>query len=469
LIKDALLQSLFFGEKTNEEYEMKVLLISANTLPASPAGPAYVAGAAMRAGHIIEVFECLFAQDLNIELRECIKRYKPDVIGISIRLVHGYVIDETAEFNTRHLDLRSNVKEVVNCVRSVTSAPIILGGPGFNYYAVDWLNYLDLDYGIRGEADISFPLFLERLEQGGDLTTVPGCVFRQNGRILKVPRGQVEDLDKTAIPAYELFDLERYYQLGISPAILTKRGCLFRCTYCPYPYLEGSRYRLKSPGRVVDEIKHLQRLKNPKMLMFCENNFNVPKFHAEAICHEIINRKLEITWGTGDMRPLGVDEEFCHLLKESGCSYINLSVESGSAKMLQSMQRGYTVADIHQSIVSVEKAGIPFGVSLMLGAPGETPETVAESLDLIGSYPNLQDIWITVGICLWTPLQEVLQVARQSGQLQDDRDLFAGATYLSPGLPKNFMLDLIESLRHKKGINLQVNKPYAEFRQITLS
>ena len=227
---------------------MKVLLISTNSLLASPAGPAYVAGAALKAGHTVEVFECLFAQDLNAELSAHIAHFNPDVIGISIRLVHGYVIDETAEFNTRHLDLRPRVKEVVDSVRRATSAPILLGGPGFNYYARDWLEYLDLDYGIRGEADLSFPLYLDRLEQGGDLTSVPGCVYRRDGQIYKVPRELVENLDETAFPAYELFDLERYYQHGISPAILTKRGCAFRCTYCPYRSLEGIALPLQIPG-----------------------------------------------------------------------------------------------------------------------------------------------------------------------------------------------------------------------------
>lgn len=443
---------------------MKVLLISANTLLASPAGPAYVAGAALKAGHTVEVFECLFAHDLVTELRTYIKRFEPDVIGISIRLVHGYVIDETAEFNTRHLDLRLRVKDVVDCVRHTTSAPIILGGPGFNYYVSDWLEYLDLDYGIRGEADYSFPLYLERLEQGGDLTTVPGCVLRDNGKFRKAPRDRVKNLDETAFPAYELFDLDQYYQHGISPAILTKRGCAFSCTYCPYRSLEGPRYRLKSPARVADEIKHVQQVQSPKMFMFCENNFNVPKFHAEAICREIIARKLEIQWGTGDLRPMSVTDDFCHLLKESGCGYVNLSVESGSETMLQSMRRGYSVTDVRQSFACLEKAGIPFGASLMIGAPGETPDTVAESLAMIDSFSIPMGTWVTVGICLWTPRQEFLANARQAGQLTDDRMLFEGANYLSPELPKPYMIRLIETLRSKKGINVQVNQPYAGYQ-----
>ena len=445
---------------------MKVLLISTNTLPASPAGPAYIAGAALRAGHTVEVFECLFAQNLNSELQSHLARFNPDVIGVSIRLVHGYIIDETAPFNTRHLDLRRRVKEVVDCIRSVTQAPIVLGGPGFNYYAVAWLEYLDLDYGLRGEADLSFPLYLQRLEQGGDLTTIPGCAYRQGGQVVKVPRQPVEDLDQTAFPAYELFDLEQYYQRGVSPAILTRRGCAFRCTYCPYRSLEGARYRLKSPGRIVDEIEHVRRFKSPRMFMFTDNNFNTPRPHAQAICREIIARRLEFHWGTGDLRPMAVTDDFCQLLKDSGCAYVNLSVESGSESMLQGMRRGYGVEDIRQAFASLEKSGIPFAASLMIGAPGESPVTVAQSLALIDSYTVPLGIWVTIGICLWTHRQEILEEARRVGQFHDDGELFEGVNYVSPELPEAYMVDLIETLRRKPGYSVQVNKPFAAYKEI---
>ncbi len=375
---------------------MKVLIVSANTLPASPTGPAYVAGAAVRAGHTVEIFECLFARDVASELTQHIQRFQPDVVGVSIRLVHGYVIDETAPYNTRHLDLRKNVLQVVNAIRQATSAAIILGGPGFNYYAADWLEYLNLDYGIRGEADFSFPLYLERLESGGDLTSIPGAVFRANGQICKTARDQVQNLDATAMPAYELFDLAKYRDMGISPGIMTKRGCAFLCTYCPYRSMEGKKYRMKSPARVVDEIMQVRQ--DPgQMVMFCENNFNAPKQHAEAICREILSRKLNVRWGTGDLRPLGITDDFCRLLRDSGCGFVNLSIESASDAMLHRMQRGYTRADVLESLETLEKSGIPYSASLMIGAPGETPNTVAESVENTGSVfdsaGHLDDCW----------------------------------------------------------------------------
>jgi radical SAM superfamily enzyme YgiQ (UPF0313 family) len=422
---------------------LNVLIVSANSLPAAPTGPAYVAGAALRAGHDVEIFECLFAQDAPAELKARIERFRPDVVGISIRLVHGFAIDASMPYNTRAIDFRPGVKQIVAAIRQATGAPIILGGPGFNYYARDWLDYLELDYGIRGEADVSFPLYLRRLEQGGDLTTIPGCVYRKDGVICKAPRDVDVDLEQTAFPAYQLMNLERYQQHGISPGILTKRGCAFKCTYCPYASLEGARYRLKSPARVVAEMGHIRKIFPVKMIMFCENNFNAPRRQAELICREIIDRKLDARWGTGDLRPKRVSPEFCALMRDSGCDYVNLSIESGSAAMLRRMQRGYSVADARQALESLSQSGIPFGASLMLGAPGETPETVAESLALIDEFEIPQGVWVTVGICLWTPRQAVLADARRDGQLIDERMLFEVTNYLSLELPRAYMEELI--------------------------
>ena len=192
----------------------------------------------------------------------------------------------------------------------------------------------------------------------------------------------------------------------------------------------------------------------------------MPKRHAEAICQEIITRKLNVRWGTGDLRPMGITADFCRLMKESGCDYLNLSIESASETMLQRIRRGYTVGDIEQSLRCLQDSGIPFGASLMIGAPGETPETVRETLALLDRYPIPLGTWVTIGICLWTPRQEVLADARESGQLSAGADrgrLFAGANYLSPELPRSFMEELIDTHRSKKGYSLQVNQPYAGY------
>jgi radical SAM superfamily enzyme YgiQ (UPF0313 family) len=188
----------------------------------------------------------------------------------------------------------------------------------------------------------------------------------------------------------------------------------------------------------------------------------VPNRHARAICQEIIDRQLDVTWGTGTIKPLGVTDDVCRLFKDSGCGYLNLSVESASEKILTRMKRGCTVEDIQQALTSLSRSELPFGVSLMFGAPGETPETIAETLDVIDNFEVPQGIWVSIGITLWTAHQKVLEAARADGQLRDDKELFSGANYVSPGLPKDYMVELFESLRMKDNYTVQVNKLYAD-------
>jgi hypothetical protein len=109
------------------------------------------------------VFERLFADDVNAELTYVLQEFQPDVIGLSICLVFGDELDPGAPLGTRHTDLRPRVREIAEIIRQTSKAFIVSGGPGFNYYAADWLEYLDLDYGIRGEGEESFPPFLKRL------------------------------------------------------------------------------------------------------------------------------------------------------------------------------------------------------------------------------------------------------------------------------------------------------------------
>ena len=121
---------------------MKVLIISSNSLPgASPAGPAYVAGALRQAGHTVEAYESLLAADVSSSLAAKLNHFQPDVVGISIRLVHGDVLDASAPLGTRHLDLRPRVKEIVEAIRKSGCIPM---ATPFDEKSVDWCVEFDM-------------------------------------------------------------------------------------------------------------------------------------------------------------------------------------------------------------------------------------------------------------------------------------------------------------------------------------
>ncbi len=440
---------------------MKVLILSANTLLAAPSGPAYVAGAVRQAGHEVRIFDCLVANDPLAELSSTIDEFQPDVVGVSIRFVFDDEIDANSPLGTRHTDLRPHVKEIIEIVRQTTDAKIVLGGPGFNYYARDWLEYLGQDYGIRGEGEEAFPLFLKILGDGEDITRVPGCVFYKEGRFGAEPPIPVRDLDHQALPAYDLLNWKEYADKNITPAVLTKRGCAFPCTYCPYSKLEGKSYRLKSPERVIEEARFISQSTKSTRVMFCENNFNAPRSHGQSICQALIKEDTGLQWGTGDLRPVGVTADFCRLMRDSGCYYVNLSVESASPLMLKSMRRGYTVEQVRNSVESLSRSSLRFSASLMFGCPGESPQTIAETLSVMDDYEIPLGTWVTIGVYLWTEYQDLVIETLKSGYMESKADLFRGAIYLSPELPKAYLRELPDLLNSRPNYSVQFNKPDA--------
>ena len=444
---------------------MKVLMVSSDLRISTPAGAAYIAGAARNAGHIVEVFDSYLAGDVSLELVEKLTEFKPDIVGISITAVTSDIPDSKSEFRTKYVDHRPKIKRIVETVKQHSGAGIVLGGSGFNYYAENWLKYLNLDYGIRGEGECAFPLFLKHFEQGDDIASVPGAFFRKDDEFHKVGRERIKNLDATAYPAYDLFDMDAYTRRNIPFALFTKRGCPFGCTFCPHSSLEGTRYRLKSPERVINEIRQVIKTTNSANINFADNSFNSPKPHAEKICNAIINHGLKIRWRSGAMKPLGMTRDFCSLVKASGCDYIGLSIETASEKMLKNMHRGYRVDDILEALNNLSHSGIPFGLSILLGAPGETPATISETFKVVDQFPIIQSVWVNIGLFLWTHHQKVLNQARRDGQLTDDKALFDGAYYISPELSKTYMRNLIESLQNKEKYTVQVNKPYASYKK----
>jgi hypothetical protein len=126
--------------------------------------------------------------------------------------------------------------------------------------------------------------------------------------------------------------------------------------------------------------------------------------------------------------------------------------------MLRVMRRGYTVQDVRRSLEALSDSGIPFGASLLLGMPGETPETVAETLALLDDFDPPHGVWVTIGVYMWTDYQDLVLQARQTGLLPESADLFAGAVCHSPGLPKSYLSELPELLRARPGYSVQFNR-----------
>jgi hypothetical protein len=149
-------------------------------------------------------------------------------------------------------------------------------------------------------------------------------------------------------------------------------------------------------------------------------------------------------------------------MTDAGCDSVNLAIESASEEMLERMKRGYTVRQVRESLEALSRSGLPFSASLMIGAPGETPGTISKSLQVLADYEIPNGVWVTIGVYLWTDLQDVVSDLRQAGYLEGV-DLFSGKIYLPPVLTRSYIEDLLTELKSRPGFQVQVNKSTSLF------
>ncbi|HXZ44337.1 MAG TPA: cobalamin-dependent protein, partial [archaeon] len=228
---------------------MRVFLVSVNResapFPVAPLGIAYVAGAARKAGHEVELLDLCFSRDVEGDIDRAVRRFAPELVGISIRNVDNLTFPASVSY----LD---EIQAAVAALRRVSSAPIVAGGPGFSIFPERLLSLLDLDFGIIGEGEETFCLLAKHLSNGSRVRDLPNLIRRGNVAPNVTPK--IAPSAGNGLPARDLLDNARYLELGGMANLQTKRGCPFECTYCTYPYINGPSLRLRPPTEVVDEL-----------------------------------------------------------------------------------------------------------------------------------------------------------------------------------------------------------------------
>ncbi len=398
-------------------------------MPVAPIGAAFLAGMLRDSGYSVSILDLCFVKDAESAIITRISQCQPDIVGISLRN-----LDNSTAFGNRSYIER--LKRLTDTVKQSTSAVMIIGGSGFSSSPEPLLDYLRLDYGIIGEGETSLLQFVRCIENDKNPDQIPGLVHRRNGTIHRNPPEKFIILDNLPLPAWDLIELDKYLKRGGYGAVQTKRGCMFNCIYCNYPVIEGKRYRLRSPGQVVDEIEILHNLHNVNHFFFVDSVFSFPDHHAKEICREIINRDLNISW-EAMTNPRGISEELVRLMKQSGCMGVELGIDSASEKMLFEMGKNFTREDIANAARLYKQFDIPFSVYLLLGGPGETEETVRETVNFLDRIEQPNQVLINFGIRVYagTPLAAA---SRKEGRIRDEDELLRSLTYVSDKLPEDF-------------------------------
>jgi anaerobic magnesium-protoporphyrin IX monomethyl ester cyclase len=280
--------------------------------------------------------------------------------------------------------------------------------------------YPSLDYGLRGEPDLTLrdlidhlegnqfsrpeaiqtlfskhdatyePKRLTPLESGQpDLSAMRGLVWRRSGEVVVNPdRPFIADLDDLPMPRYDLLPLQKYRMpllKGPFAFIVTSRGCPAGCTYCIKHVSYGPTMRLRSPKKLVEEIIELGRLGVHNIHMYADL-FTVNRTQVVGLCEEILAAGLKIKW-TCNSRVDFVDREMLALMAKSGCHLISWGLESGDKAILAHARKGVDPDRAHASLQWAKEVGIKNWGYFIIGLPGETVETIKSTIAFSKALP----------------------------------------------------------------------------------
>jgi len=414
----------------------KVLLINTNVekspYPVPPLGLSMLA-VALETEWNVRVYDGVFDEGSN--LVELVHSFTPDYIGFSIRNVDDVVKDRAIFY------LNDIVEKFIQPVRAQTTVPIILGGSGFSIFPEEIMKMTGADFGIIGEAEFLLPELLHRLSHNLPVVDLPNLLTARADMSTVNHRKLSSRLSFAKFPELDRWiDFGPYRNRGVY-SIQTKRGCSHGCIYCTYPLIEGSNFRLRNPADVADEIQQAHQRLGEIAFEFVDSTFNDPIGHAEAICKEIIQRKIKVRLRTMGINPRHCSEELFDLMIRAGFTQIDATPDSASPEILKNLKKGFTLAEIEKMAGLIRKFDMPTMWFFLFGGPGESEDTFMETLDFIDQQINPADlVYMNCGIRVYpgTPLYEI---AVKEGRILNGQSVFQPPYYYYSALVGKENLD----------------------------
>jgi radical SAM superfamily enzyme YgiQ (UPF0313 family) len=362
--------------------------------------------------------------------------FAPDVAGVSIRN-----IDNSDAIALRHYT--PEAKSIFSALREAApSATIIAGGAAFGVAPEALFRDFEVDYAVAGDGERASVALVDAIARGTTVAGIPGIVRLVDDRVHFTPPGDDASLDDLPSPQlHRWIDLKRYESHGATIPIQTKRGCVYKCVYCTYQNVEGWGYRLRDPERVADEIEELAHKAQVRSFDFVDSTFNSPPGHAIEVCESILHRGLRVHLDTTNFTPAAASDELLRTMRRAGFRTLGISAESASDSVLQKLQKGFTSAKVRDVAERVEKAGIRTLWIFLVGGPGETPQTLEETLRFAEWRLLRGDaVYMTIGLRIY-PGTTLHRIALSEGVVEPGATLLDPTFYFSPSLSFDHAVD----------------------------
>jgi radical SAM superfamily enzyme YgiQ (UPF0313 family) len=389
-------------------------LINANTMvpPIGPIGADYITSATAAAGIETDFIDLCLSDDPAKVLRNYFSSHEPALIGISFRNVDDCFWPSAKTFVPDLVD-------TVKTIREMSDAPIVIGGVGFSIFAERIIECTCADFGIRGDGEQAIVYLYKELHGSKRFESVPGLVWRGDGELHSNSPAWPEPFSLST--SRDNVDNLTYFKKGGQCGFETKRGCNRKCIYCADLLAKGPALRIRKPSEVADEVQALLT-QGINVLHTCDSEFNIPRDHAYAVCEEFNLRGFgrSLQW-YAYMAVVPFDAELADIMKRAGCVGINFTGDSANTKMLKTYHQQHKKEDLASAVRLCRDNGIKVMTDLMLGGPGETPQTVAETIEFIKRIgPDCAGA--SLGIRIY-PCTEMAKVVTSEGSLEDNPNI----------------------------------------------
>jgi len=372
----------------------------------------------------VRLLDLMFSPAPEAELRRALRASPPQAVALSVRNLDNTTMEKPENYLPALLPL-------VQVIRNEGIAHLILGGAAIGIAPEPILRLTGADWAVVGAGEEAFPRLLGALDAGRPPGLIPGVAQVRNGTFGLQPPEVATQAPFSFPDLKRWVDLRRYRREGGTYPLQSKRGCSFECVYCPCPRIEGSAYRLAPPSRVAAEVGRLAAA-GVRDIEFVDTVFNAPYQHALEICGEIARRRPRARLHTFELNPAFVDAPLLFAMEAAGFAAVGITAESAAGPVLAELGKNYAPEHLEKSAAALRRSRPPCLWIFMLGGPGETAGTVAESLRFARQQLGPNDAaFFSLGIRIYpqTPLE---RRARAEGLLPQGRDLADPAFYLSP-------------------------------------
>lgn len=347
-------------------------ILSGSTGITPPLGVGYIASWVRAGGFSVKILDNSIERLSPSAFAAFVAREKPFAVGLSIC---------TSAHNTS-AELAALVKGVGADIH------VIAGGVHPSALPREILKNRDFDFAVKGEGEETIAELLSALRGKNPLSEVKGIFYRDaSGAVVETAdRPFFASLDDIPFPAYDLMPMGRYTlpasrRLTDKPvgAIVTSRGCPYKCAFCSHNSVFRGGVRFRSPGNVIGEIKLLVEKHGVGEILIWDDSFLMRKPRALEICSLIRRECPGLLW-TCSSRVDHMDEELAAALYSAGCREVLFGVESGSQKVLDSIEKKTTLEQARRAVTACRRHGLLSFCSFILGTPEETEATARETL-----------------------------------------------------------------------------------------